>query len=109
MSDPFYLTRVPLDPAFSSGSPSFEKMDSKRLEESCSEMEALFIQYLLKEMRATIPKSGLMSGGTAEEMYTSILDIQLAKEIAARREIGISSMLFRQLSDSKDQDESDND
>jgi flagellar protein FlgJ len=68
-----------------------------RLEEACSELESLFIHYLLKEMRATVPKSGLFGGGKIEEMYTSMLDLQLAKEIASNRQIGISSALLGQL------------
>lgn len=75
---------------------SFCKSDV-RLKEACIELESLFINYLLKEMRATIPKSGFISGGKAEEIYTSMLDSQLAKEMAARGGIGLSSLLCDQL------------
>ncbi len=51
----------------------------------------------MKEMRATVPKSGLIGGGKAEEMYTSMLDLQMSKKIASEREIGISSALLEQL------------
>jgi flagellar protein FlgJ len=65
--------------------------------EACSELESLFIYYLFKEMRATIPKSGFISGGIAEDVYTSMLDQQLARELAFKGGIGISSLLFDQL------------
>lgn len=68
-----------------------------QLNTSCSEMESLFIYYLLKEMRATIPKSDFISGGNAEEIYTSMLDSQLSKEISSRGGIGLSSLLREQL------------
>ena len=42
--------------------------NSSRLREACSEFEALFINLLLKELRATVGKSGLMDGGQAEEV-----------------------------------------
>jgi len=71
--------------------------DSNRLEETCCELESIFVYYLLKEMRATVPKSGFFGGGKTEEMYTSILDQQLAKEIASKRELGISRALLQQL------------
>lgn len=71
--------------------------DLNRLEETCCELESIFIYYLLKEMRATVPKSDYFGGGKKEEMYTSILDQQLAKEIASKRELGISSALLEQL------------
>ena len=67
---------------------------SPQLKEACSELESLFISYLLKEMRATIPKTGLISGGKAEEIYTSMLDTQIAKEMASQRGIGLASFIL---------------
>lgn len=68
------------------------------LEKACTELESLFIYTLLKEMRSTIPKSGFMSGGRSEEIYTSMMDIHLANEISSKGGIGISSLLIEQLS-----------
>ena len=68
-----------------------------QLKEACAELESLFIYSLLKEMRATIPKAGFISGGKAEEMFTSMLDSQLAKELAAKGGIGFSSIILDQL------------
>lgn len=76
--------------------------DSK-LESACTEMESLFITYLLKEMRATINKSGFISGGRAEEIFTSLLDVELAKRISERGGIGLSSILLDQLNNSSGQ------
>jgi len=82
------------------------QMDSKKLtneddpsgvEKACTDMEALFVFYLLKEMRATVPKDGYLSGGKGEEIYTSMLDSQLAKELAAERGIGLSPLLKESL------------
>lgn len=75
---------------------SGDKKDSQ-LKEACSELESMFIFYLLKEMRESVPKDGLFSGGKTEQMYTSFFDIQLANEIAAKRGIGISSILLDQM------------
>jgi Rod binding domain-containing protein len=60
-------------------------------------MEALFIQHMLSEMRKTVPKSGLLDGGRAEEIYTSMMDGELAKHMAASRGLGLSSVLLEQL------------
>jgi flagellar protein FlgJ len=73
-----------------------EKNDTQ-LKEACAELESLFIHHLLKEMRATIPKSGFLNGGNAEEIYTSLLDSQLAKELASKGGLGLSSMLVDNL------------
>ena len=64
---------------------------------ACVEMESLFINQLFKEMRATIPKSGFISGGRAEEIYRSMLDSELAKELAKRNGLGLAPMLRSQL------------
>lgn len=67
--------------------------DTSEIEKACTDMESLFISYLLKEMRATIPKDGFVGKGKGEEIYTSMLDSQLAKELAAERGIGLSPLL----------------
>jgi flagellar protein FlgJ len=72
------------------------KNDAK-LRDACAEFESLFIFYLLKEMRATVPKSGFIGGGRAEEIYTSMLDSQLAKQVSAKGGIGLSTILLDQL------------
>jgi len=56
--------------------------NSSRLREACSEFEALFINLLLKELRATVGKSGLMDGGQAEEVYTGMMDTEMARDLA---------------------------
>jgi Rod binding domain-containing protein len=48
-------------------------------------------------MRATIPKSGFISGGNAEEIYTSMLDAEMAAKISTRGGIGLAEMLLHQL------------
>ena len=68
------------------------------LRDACLQMESLFVHHLLKEMRATIDKSGFISGGRAEEIYTSMLDAETASSVAKRGGIGLADMLFHQLS-----------
>jgi flagellar protein FlgJ len=68
-----------------------------QLRTACTEMESLFINYLFKEMRATIDKSGFISGGRAEEIFTSMLDVELSRKISAAGGIGLSAILLEQL------------
>ena len=68
-----------------------------QLRKACSELESLFIAHLLKEMRATIPKSDFINGGKAEEIYTSMLDSEMARELSSKGGIGLSSILLDQL------------
>jgi len=73
------------------------------LRDVCRQMESLFVHHLLKEMRATIHKTGFISGGRAEDIYTSMLDAEMAVKISARGGIGLSEMLLHQLSSSPSQ------
>ena len=70
------------------------------LREACVQMESLFIHHLLKEMRATVHKSGFIGGGRAEEIYTSMLDAEMAVNISKTRGIGLAQMLLQQLGNS---------
>ncbi len=69
-----------------------------RLKAACQNMEALFIHRLLTEMRKSVVKSGLIDGGRAEEIYTSLMDAQTATHMAQSGSLGLSSMLLEQLS-----------
>ena len=110
MSEPITLAKslLSLNPAAShrSGSraPSGRAAGSPRqadgdaaLRKACAEMESLFLDQLFREMRKTIPKTGFMHGGHAEEVYTSLLDTQVARELSAAGGIGLAPMLEIQL------------
>ena len=71
--------------------------DERQAKDACKEFEALFINMMLKELRATVNKSGLMDGGKAEELYTSLMDTQMSREMAAQGGIGLAEMLYRQM------------
>lgn len=71
--------------------------DDRRLDAACAEMESLFLSHLLKEMRATVEKSGFIDGGQAEEIFTSLLDVELSKKMSAAGGIGLSAILIEQL------------
>jgi len=79
----------------------------EELKRACAEFESLFMHCMLKEMRETVPKSGLISGGKAESLYTSMLDAQLAQEIAHSRGIGLSSLFLKQLGGGEPADDTD--
>jgi Rod binding domain-containing protein len=67
------------------------------LRSACEGMEALFITHMLSEMRKTVPKSDFLGGGRAEEIYTSLMDAERAKQMAGAGGLGLSSVLLEQL------------
>lgn len=77
-------------------------LDKKELQKVASEFESFFIYYMLKQMRETIPKSGLLGESLQHETYTSMMDQELAKKIASEGGIGLARMLVEQLINNND-------
>ena len=69
--------------------------EEARLKAATQLMEGQFYQELFKVMRETIPQDGLMGGGQGEEMFTSLLDQQVADAAAAQSDRGIGAALYR--------------
>lgn len=71
----------------------------ERLEElrkASEDMEAVFIGYLTRALRATVPNGGSPDAPGAD-MYGSLLDDHLAQSVAADTRTGIAEALYRQL------------
>ena len=66
------------------------------LKEASKQFEALFLQMMLKSMRAAVPKSEL-SSNSQTELYTEMLDQQWAQSLSGKG-IGLAEQLTRQLS-----------
>ena len=72
--------------------------DDDRLAKACADFEAIFVQQLFKTMRASVPESNLMGGGRAEELYTSMLDQQVATQMAnGQGNIGLAKQMQSKL------------
>lgn len=71
--------------------------DEARLRQAARQMEGVFVQQLLKAMRETVPDEGLARGGMGEEIFTALLDQQVADTAAGRWERGLGMALYRQL------------
>lgn len=67
------------------------------VEKAAKEFESFFAFYLLKVMRESVPKSGLLNSGMSENIYNSIIDENIAEGIAARGGLGLSDLLIRQM------------
>ena len=71
--------------------------DQARLQQACADFEALLIQKLFQTMRAAIPKSGLIDTGPAEDIYNSMLDQQVAQDLALQGGLGLSNQIKAQI------------
>ena len=70
--------------------------EKQRLRKACREFEALFLSYMFKTMRKTIPQSDA-ENGLGKDFFTSFFDAQLAKT-ASEQNLGLAEMLYRELS-----------
>lgn len=71
--------------------------EAKKLAAAAQDFESLFVQSLLKSMRAGIPKCDLLGGGRGEDVFTGLLDQQLG-DLTARRAggLGLGKMILKQ-------------
>jgi len=64
------------------------------------QFESLFLNMMLKSMRATVPSDSLMDSNQSR-LYMSLLDQQLAEKMAAGPGLGIADLLTKQFSHGK--------
>lgn len=72
-----------------------EKDDTK-LKKTCQDMEAMFLNMMLADMRKTVQKSKLVDD-SKEDIMTSMLDGEMTKNMAKAGGMGLADMLYRQL------------
>jgi murein DD-endopeptidase MepM/ murein hydrolase activator NlpD len=73
-----------------------DKKDAK-LKKACVDFESVFTYEMLKSMRKSIEKCDLFHGGQAEEVYESMLDQELAQNMAGKGSNSISDVMYNQL------------
>jgi flagellar protein FlgJ len=74
-----------------------DAQEDAKLKAACKEMEAVFLNLLLKEMRKTVPKTGLVGNSSQEDIMRSLLDSEMTKNMAQAGGAGLAEMLYRQL------------
>lgn len=69
---------------------------SSAVQPVAEQFEAVFLQMLMKGMRATVPEGGLFDT-PAVKQYQSMFDNQLAVSMAAQGGTGLADLIARQL------------
>ena len=64
--------------------------DRPGMKKAAEDFESLFLNIVLKAMRDTVPKSGLIDGGNAEDIYKGMLDEEYSKMMAQQRHTGLA-------------------
>lgn len=73
------------------------KTDKEKISILAREFESIFTNQMLKTMRSSVNKSDFMNGGAAEEMFTGMLDEEMARQMAFSQNSGLSKALEEQL------------
>ncbi len=68
-----------------------------QLHKAVNDFEALFVNNMLKTMRSTIQKSGLFGDGMREDIYTSLFDWEMSKEMASGGGLGLGRLLLQEF------------
>ena len=71
--------------------------DDAKLKKACQEMEAVFLNMLLKSMRATVPKSESNGSGMQSDTMQSMFDMEMTRNMAAAGGTGLADMMYRNL------------
>jgi Rod binding domain-containing protein len=91
---PMDLSSTPTSPGKGSG---VKKIDEGKLKKACEDFESIFISKMLKVMRQSIPKSGLLDGGNQQDTYLSLFDEEVSKSMAKRGGIGLGKILYQNI------------
>jgi len=68
---------------------------ARKAREAAKDFEAYFVSMMLREMRKTVPKSGLLDSGISEEIYRDMFDQAVAQQLASSGSIGLAKLLLR--------------
>lgn len=76
-----------------------DKTTEDKLRKSAVDFEAVFVQQLLNTMDSTVEKSDFMRGGRGEETFKSMLNEQIAQNIASSpsTSFGLAEQIYKQM------------
>lgn len=75
-----------------------KRAEDTKLRAVCKDMESVFLNMLLTQMRRTVPKDGILGQSSQQDIMQSLLDSEMSKNMAQAGGIGLADMLYRQLS-----------
>jgi len=77
--------------------------DKATIAKLSEEFESIFTEIMLKSMRDSVDKSGLIDGGNGEDVFKGMLDSEYSKSMAAQRQSGIADAIERHFNQLIDQ------
>jgi flagellar protein FlgJ len=68
-----------------------------KIRESALEFESVFLSFLIKTMRRTVPEGRTPALGGGNRVYQEMMDEELARTLAKGRGVGLADILVRDL------------
>lgn len=69
----------------------------QQLEKVTREFESIFLSYMLKQMRKTIPEDPLFGNSIAKDIFYDMYNDAISKELSIAGGIGLAKILYNQL------------
>ncbi len=74
-----------------------KKNNDKALKKACKDFESFFINYMLKEMRKTVPKYDIIPETNAKKIFDSMFYEKISDRLADKGGIGIANMIYENV------------
>ncbi|OGH96700.1 MAG: hypothetical protein A2039_01745 [Candidatus Melainabacteria bacterium GWA2_34_9] len=77
------------------------KMDDEKLKKTAQDFESVFLNKFLETLNSTVERSEEFSGGRGEEMFRSMMNEEVAKNIAStpQTSFGFAQQIYQQMKD----------
>jgi len=72
--------------------------DDKELKSACQQFEAVMLNMVFKQMKATVAKSDLIKQDEGTEIFQSMLDDSLMEQASKTGSFGLAESIYKQLS-----------
>jgi peptidoglycan hydrolase FlgJ len=96
-------TNLHLTKPAESPSSGIKAKEDEKLRDACKSFEAMLTGIMLKGMRKTVMKTDLFGSGNEEELFQEMMDNEICQTASKSNSVGISDMLYRQLSSENDE------
>jgi len=77
---------------------NYAKDKNEKLKKACEDFEALFVSKMFETMRKSEIEGGLVEKSRGEEIFTSMLDSEVAQESVKGGGMGLAKMLYDSMS-----------
>jgi flagellar protein FlgJ len=71
--------------------------EEKQIRKAATELEAIVVTQLLSAMRKTVPEGSLFEESPSNEIFRSLLDVELARETAKTSPFGLADAIVKEF------------